>query len=207
MGDPKKMKPAQLLSALAERGVQPEDEGDKAELVALMTEVKLRADTYVPEPPPPYVKYQPPAWRRTEGSGQLAPAEALLYAVRVPASGVPYYRVPWHVRSSCAPSTRRRSSRASLCPTSRPTSSPTTPAATAPRRSSSSCASMACQHGQSASLAVLPSSAPVPPQSAPCGSGQLGIPRKRPGRCGRPATVPRVLELAASKAADCTYRL
>ena len=148
MGDPKKMKPAQLLSALAERGVQPEDEGDKAELVALMTEVKLRADTYIPEPPPPYVKYQPPAWRRTEGSGQLAPAEALLYAVRVPASGVPYYRVPWHVRSSCAPSTRRRSSRASLCPTSRPTSSPTTPAATAPRRSSSSCASMACQHGK-----------------------------------------------------------
>ena len=68
MGDPKKMKPAQLLSALAERGVQPEDEGDKAELVALMTEVKLRADTYVPEPPPPYVKYQPPAWCRTEGS-------------------------------------------------------------------------------------------------------------------------------------------
>ena len=65
MGDPKKMKPAQLLSALAERGVQPEDEGDKAELVALMTEVKLRADTYVPSP------RKVPAWHRTEGSGQL----------------------------------------------------------------------------------------------------------------------------------------
>ena len=42
-----------------------------------------------------------------------------------------------------------------------------------------------------------PSSAPVPPQGAPGGSGQLGASRKRSGQ-----PLLRVLELAASKAAN-----
>jgi len=47
-----------------------------------------------------------------------------------------------------------------------------------------------------------PSSAPAPPQGAPGGSGRRGTPRGRRGPAtGRPATLPRVLERAASKAA------
>jgi hypothetical protein len=58
------------------------------------------------------------------------------------------------------------------------------------------------QQGQSAH-GQRPSSAPAPPQGAPGGSGQLGIPRKEPGPLGAQATA-RVLELAASTAADFT---
>ena len=49
-----------------------------------------------------------------------------------------------------------------------------------------------------------PSSAPVPPQGAPGGSGQLGTPRARLGRLGRSQPPPRVPEPAASKVAHVT---
>ena len=52
-----------------------------------------------------------------------------------------------------------------------------------------------------------PSSAPVPPQGAPGGSGQLGPPRKEPGPLGAQPPPRRVLEQAASKAAHFTPRL
>ena len=48
-----------------------------------------------------------------------------------------------------------------------------------------------------------PSSAPVPPQGAPGGSGQLETPRREAGPLGA-QPLPRVLELAASKVADST---
>ena len=52
-----------------------------------------------------------------------------------------------------------------------------------------------------------PSSAPVPLQGAPGGSGQFGTPRKRPVNTLSAQPLPRVLELAASKAADFTAPL
>ena len=48
-----------------------------------------------------------------------------------------------------------------------------------------------------------PYSAPVPPQGAPGGSGQLGILRQRPEALGG-EPLPRGFELAASKAAHST---
>ena len=45
-----------------------------------------------------------------------------------------------------------------------------------------------------------PSSAPVPPQGAPGGSGQLGTPRGEAGPLGA-QPLPRLLELATSQAA------
>eukprot|EP00964_Phaeocystis_antarctica_P126927 scaffold90602_cov52-Phaeocystis_antarctica.AAC.1 len=48
-----------------------------------------------------------------------------------------------------------------------------------------------------------PSSAPAPPQGAPGVSGQPGTPRKRPRPLGT-QPLPRVIEPAASKAADFT---
>ena len=48
-----------------------------------------------------------------------------------------------------------------------------------------------------------PSSAPAPPQGAPGGSGQPGTPSKMPRPLGA-QPLPRVLEPAASKAADFT---
>eukprot|EP00964_Phaeocystis_antarctica_P089799 scaffold57351_cov50-Phaeocystis_antarctica.AAC.5 len=54
-----------------------------------------------------------------------------------------------------------------------------------------------------AAWSKCPSSAPVPPQGAPGGSGQLGAPRAE--ACPLVAQpLPRVLELAASRAADFT---
>ena len=61
------------------------------------------------------------------------------------------------------------------------------------------------QHGESGAPCTPQrfSTASVPPQGAPSGSGQLGTPRKRPAHvCAQP--LPRQLELVASKAAGLT---
>ena len=66
--------------------------------------------------------------------------------------------------------------------------------------------SWAGQHRHTHALAVpwqCPSSAPVPPQGAPGGSGQRGTPRKRPSPLGA-RLLPPVLEPAAAGAAHFT---
>ena len=59
------------------------------------------------------------------------------------------------------------------------------------------------QHGQSAPPWRCPSSAPVPPQGAPGGSGRRPLSGGDAGPLGA-QPLPRVLEPAASKVADCT---
>ena len=60
----------------------------------------------------------------------------------------------------------------------------------------------AAQHGQTAKSCQGLSSAPVPPQGAPGGSGPWGTSRGETGPLGAQPSLPRVLGLTASKAAE-----
>eukprot|EP00964_Phaeocystis_antarctica_P041450 scaffold23688_cov51-Phaeocystis_antarctica.AAC.4 len=98
--------------------------------------------------------------------------------------------------------TLSRCAKERFCLTTAAASSYTLTTRDAPTTSSSS------SRGWGSTLKVppwqCPSSAPVPPQGAPGGSGQLSTSRERATHSLGAQPPPRVLELAASKAADFT---